>query len=465
MAYPPSTLPTNAVDGASPDDTTPEALLVAAEVNATNAAINDVVSELGANPSGAAADVGARLTAIEGAAAALPGTYVPRRGTPTVVCLGDSLTGGSTTPGVNYPTLLSAVSGRAFSIVNKGVGGNTTTQMLARVQADVIDLAPSVCVFLGGTNDFGAISMATTQANIAAIASAVTAAGIDFVICTTPPRNQHTGATGASSVRDLNMWIKMWGAANGYRVVDLHRWLVNPRTGEYAAGMNADTVHPSYAAIMLMAEQVAAALTADASRPAFVPPLAPFEGEVDFFSSMPATVAYSSQLVYNPLMYDLDTNGQPDYWSETAAAGVTRSVVQDPRFAGYALRLAAVSQDSAYRQTFQVPAGTYAVGDRLRFIHRLAVDSPSSIPDGSGIELHLQFLSVSNVKTVTQWKYATPTGQALEFAVDAIVPAGTSGVRAEIDLNCGGGSGTFLIGQVGIINLTALGLASTALTA
>lgn len=71
MAYPPATLPTNATDGTSSSDTTPTAVLTAAEVNATNAAVNDIVTELGANPSGSAADVGARIAAVEAAAGSI----------------------------------------------------------------------------------------------------------------------------------------------------------------------------------------------------------------------------------------------------------------------------------------------------------------------------------------------------------------------------------------------------------
>ena len=38
-------------------------------------------------------------------------------------------------------------------IANAGVGGNTTTQMLARMQTDVLDLAPGYITIWGGTND------------------------------------------------------------------------------------------------------------------------------------------------------------------------------------------------------------------------------------------------------------------------------------------------------------------------
>lgn len=77
MAYPPAALPTNATDGTSASDTTPTAVLTAAEVNATNAAVNDIVTELGSNPSGASATVGARLDDIEADVTALGSGSIP----------------------------------------------------------------------------------------------------------------------------------------------------------------------------------------------------------------------------------------------------------------------------------------------------------------------------------------------------------------------------------------------------
>lgn len=77
MAYPPNTLPTNATDGASASDTTPTAVLTAAEVNATNAAVNDIVAELGSNPSGTDATVAARLDGIESDITSLGSGSIP----------------------------------------------------------------------------------------------------------------------------------------------------------------------------------------------------------------------------------------------------------------------------------------------------------------------------------------------------------------------------------------------------
>jgi lysophospholipase L1-like esterase len=59
---------------------------------------------------------------------------------PTVIFIGDETT--ANWPMANHPNW-----------INKGVPGNTTTQMLARFQTDVIDLHPDVVHIMGGWND------------------------------------------------------------------------------------------------------------------------------------------------------------------------------------------------------------------------------------------------------------------------------------------------------------------------
>ncbi|HHW06401.1 MAG TPA: GDSL family lipase [Clostridia bacterium] len=82
------------------------------------------------------------------------------------VCLGDSITYG-------YPYGPDAswvhLTQTAFmgELVNKGHNGDTTADMLARFEADVIALAPTDVVVLGGTNDaWYKTPLAVVQENI-----------------------------------------------------------------------------------------------------------------------------------------------------------------------------------------------------------------------------------------------------------------------------------------------------------
>ena len=71
----------------------------------------------------------------------LPPTKLPR-----IVFLGDSIT--------DAWRLNEYFTGRDF--VNRGIGAETTLQMLARFRQDVVALNPKVVVVLGGTNDIAA---------------------------------------------------------------------------------------------------------------------------------------------------------------------------------------------------------------------------------------------------------------------------------------------------------------------
>lgn len=70
----------------------------------------------------------------------------------TMVCMGDSITFGY---GVDTElTWISTLSKKTnYKIINKGIPGNTTAQMLERFFEDVIQLSPSTALILGGTND------------------------------------------------------------------------------------------------------------------------------------------------------------------------------------------------------------------------------------------------------------------------------------------------------------------------
>ena len=70
----------------------------------------------------------------------------------TYVFLGDSLTYGYGVKAKdNWVTLLK--NDLNIKIHNKGVNGNTTTDMLFRFTEDVINLSPNILFIMGGTND------------------------------------------------------------------------------------------------------------------------------------------------------------------------------------------------------------------------------------------------------------------------------------------------------------------------
>lgn len=76
-----------------------------------------------------------------------------------IVALGSSSTAGAgaSRPEYSYPARLEAILARAypktvFHVVNKGVGGDLTQQMLARIDSDVLSAKPDLVIWQLGTN-------------------------------------------------------------------------------------------------------------------------------------------------------------------------------------------------------------------------------------------------------------------------------------------------------------------------
>ncbi len=73
-------------------------------------------------------------------------------GNTKIVCIGDSLTAGyGLEPNENWPFLLAKEL--KIEVINSGISGDTTSGMLARFKAMVIDHKPTHTIIMGGTND------------------------------------------------------------------------------------------------------------------------------------------------------------------------------------------------------------------------------------------------------------------------------------------------------------------------
>jgi lysophospholipase L1-like esterase len=166
-----------------------------------------------------------------------------------VVYFGDSITAARGFPGyADWAQFFSrgrytgkAILGTAAAPTgwNQGVVGNTTDQLIARIQ-NVINEAPKVVVILIGTNDIGASgkTAAYVTANLRTIINTLKAAGIAVVLCTILPRLA-AGWTQASTdaANAVNTWIK---AQPDVTVADTASVITNP-----AVQLNADGTHPN----------------------------------------------------------------------------------------------------------------------------------------------------------------------------------------------------------------------------
>jgi acyl-CoA thioesterase I len=197
--------------------------------------------------------------------AALP---PPAAGEKRVVFFGDSITDGwaSGRFGAFFP-------GQPY--VNRGIGGQTTAQMLLRYRADVIDLRPRVVVILAGTNDIsgnsGPTTLPTVQGNLTTMAELAQGHGIKVVLATLlpvcdckqddkgRPRAQTTSRPPAA-IQALNAWIRDYAHANGYTLLDYSPALAD-REGLLRPDLTDDGLHPNTAGYALMAPLAEAAIS------------------------------------------------------------------------------------------------------------------------------------------------------------------------------------------------------------
>ena len=123
--------------------------------------------------------------------AALP---APRPGDPPrVVFMGDSITQG-------WKDKRPAFFG-ADGYVDRGISGQTTPQMLARFEQDVIALHPRVVHIMAATNDVagntGPTTLADIEANFRAMATLARANHIAVVLASTPARRSPPSTLGS----------------------------------------------------------------------------------------------------------------------------------------------------------------------------------------------------------------------------------------------------------------------------
>jgi Lysophospholipase L1 and related esterases len=136
-------------------------------------------------------------------------------------------------------------------IVNRGVPGNETANMLSRFNHDAIRLGPKVVVIQGGINDFVRVPLSSTEQNLQAMAEMAERNGIRVVLATVLPTGKHESAVSSSAqdsghekVRMLNDWIKDFAARKHFALVDYHFALADDR-GFYLEGFTVDGIHPT----------------------------------------------------------------------------------------------------------------------------------------------------------------------------------------------------------------------------
>jgi len=143
--------------------------------------------------------------------------------------------------------------------VNRGISGQTTSQMLLRFRADVIDLKPKAVVILAGTNDIsgntGPMTLEAIEGNLASMVELAHANGINVVVASVlPVSDYNTNKEGKPIVRTvqrppaqilaLNQWLKNFAAERKLVYLDYFSATVDDK-GFLKAELANDGLHPN----------------------------------------------------------------------------------------------------------------------------------------------------------------------------------------------------------------------------
>ncbi|WP_225207781.1 SGNH/GDSL hydrolase family protein [Novosphingobium huizhouense] len=183
-------------------------------------------------------------------------------GRPRAVFIGDSITEWWLP---NSPALF------AGGVVNRGIAGQTSPQMLVRFTQDVVRLRPRVVHIMAGTNDLlgntGPTSAEEYVNTITAMTDIARANGIAVVIGSVLPTS---GAPWkpeyrpAAQIDALNRWLRDFARASGFGFADYYAAMVG-EGGAMKPGLATDGVHPSAAGYAVM-EPIARAALAEAEK-------------------------------------------------------------------------------------------------------------------------------------------------------------------------------------------------------
>ncbi|WP_282019028.1 SGNH/GDSL hydrolase family protein [Salegentibacter mishustinae] len=141
----------------------------------------------------------------------------------------------------------------------RGIGGQTTPQMLIRFMPDVVNLNPKAVVILTGTNDiagntgFSSVDMITN--NIQAMAQLAEANNIKVILASILPVYDYPWRPGLEPVQkiaEINTWIKKYTEENKHTYLDLFTPLKDQKEG-LPKRYSEDGVHPNLEGYRVMA--------------------------------------------------------------------------------------------------------------------------------------------------------------------------------------------------------------------
>lgn len=166
----------------------------------------------------------------------------------TVLILGDSLSYGTgAKEGEDYPALLAKATG--WSIVNKGIPGDTSAGGLERLPDLLTEYQPQLLIVELGGNDFlHQVPQSQTEANLKAILSLAKAQNIKTILLAIPEFNALRAAVG--NLSDHPMYEKLATEMATPLITDVFSDVLSDKA------LKADQIHPNAAGYSKVNEKI-----------------------------------------------------------------------------------------------------------------------------------------------------------------------------------------------------------------
>ncbi len=136
-------------------------------------------------------------------------------------------------------------------LINRGINGQTTSQMLIRFRPDVIELNPEAVIILAGTNDIagntGHTTLETILGNLISMCELAKVNNIKPILSSILPASDYPwqkGLNPAEKIEKLNGMILQYANVNDILYVDYYSVMVNRQKGLQSI-YSEDGVHPN----------------------------------------------------------------------------------------------------------------------------------------------------------------------------------------------------------------------------
>lgn len=371
----------------------------------------------------------------------------------TIVLLGDSITESNDEEGrdVGYFVWANAMLQSRFVVSNyAGVGGNTTAQMYARLQSDVIDYDPQFCLVMGGANDVVQdVSSATTISNLQSIYEDLYAAGIRVIACTINPSTSITTSARRDAWYAVRDWQISYARSNQIILIDTAAAYTDASSGwPYpVTDTTYDGVHPTALGAGRMGKAIA-----DALREYVIPmPQLPLENDGDYMITPNPLLIGTGGAVSGTASGDVAAHWQ-------ASAGVHSKVARTDYQPGEWQQMTPDGSGQAllYHNTFPLMFG-FDVGDEVCAVVEIETDDDWVGASALRAQITFRTSGGSSIDFVGALASSPNSGTAIINPGSVIlrtdpfpVPATTG--QIELLVTFAATSGTVRIGRVGIVN-------------